>query len=191
MLLQFNGYHGTNLSAAKQIISSNYELSVGDDEWLGDGVYFFIKGISSTPEVQAEKWAIAHSWDNTRKARRYKRFCVLSSVIQVEEENFLDLTNEDGVEILSYLFDKFEKKLKKLGKGFKPVDGLLINLAVGEGILPIEVVKGNFYIKFAKERIKRINLRTSNSTICTVYNPIKNIISSNIIKIGDIKDETK
>ena len=54
-------------------------------------------------------------------------------------------------------------------------DGLILNLARGEGFLPLEVVKGNFYIKFAQERIERINLRTSNCTICTVYNPNKNI----------------
>jgi hypothetical protein len=191
MLLQFNGFHGTSTSAAKQIVSSNYEASVGDDEWLGNGVYFFVNGISSKPEEQAKKWSIAEAWDKDKQVYKYKNYCVINSVIEVDEENFIDLTKEEGVEILTYLAECFEKKLKKIGKRFNPVDGLLINLAREEGILPIDVVKGNFYIKFAKERIKRITLRTSNCTICTVYEPSKNITNSNIIEIGDIKDETK
>lgn len=40
MILQFTGYHGTNLNAARKIVSSNYEISIGDDEWMGNGVYF-------------------------------------------------------------------------------------------------------------------------------------------------------
>jgi hypothetical protein len=191
MLLQFNGFHGTSVSAAKQIVSSNYESSIGDDEWLGNGVYFFVSGISSKPEEQAKKWAIAEAWDKDKQVYKYKNYCVINSVIEVEEDNFIDLTKEEGVEILTYLAECFEKKLNKISKRFKAVDGLLINLAREEGILPIDVVKGNFYIKFAKERIKRITLRTSNCTICTVYEPTKNITNSNIIEIGDIKDETK
>ncbi len=191
MLLQFNGFHGTSVSAAKQIVSSNYEASIGDDEWLGNGVYFFVSGISSKPEEQAKKWSIAEAWDKDKQVYKYKNYCVINSVVEVKEENFLDLTKEEGVEILTYLAECFEKKLKKIGKRFNPVDGLLINLAREEGILPIDIVKGNFYIKFAKERIKRITLRTSNCTICTVYEPSKNITNSSIIEIGDIKDETK
>lgn len=191
MLLQFNGFHGTNVSAAKQIVSSNYEASIGDDEWLGNGVYFFVSGISSKPDEQAKKWAIAEAWDRDKQVYKYKSYCVINSVIEVEEDNFLDLTKEEGVELLTYLTECFEKKLNKIRKIFKPVDGILINLAREEGILPIDVVKGNFYIKFAKERMKKITLRTSNCTICTVYEPTKNITNSNIIAIGDIKDETK
>ncbi len=191
MLLQFNGYHGTSLDAAKKIVGANYESSIGDDEWLGNGVYFFTKGISSKPEEQAKKWAIAQSWDNERRIYKYKEYCVIDSLIEVDEDNFLDLTKEEGVEVLSYLTECFENKISKLKRSLKAIDGLLINLAREEGILPIDAVKGNFYIKFAKERIKNITLRTSNCTVCTVFEPTKNITNSNILEIGDIKDETK
>ncbi|GET30017.1 hypothetical protein [Prolixibacter sp. SD074] len=63
----FTGHHGTSHRSAKLIIKSNFELSIGDDEWLGNGVYFFIKGISSKPDEQAKKWAIAHAWDKIEK----------------------------------------------------------------------------------------------------------------------------
>ena len=79
----------------------------------------------------------------------------------------------------------------RLNKRFKFIDGLVINFAVNEGLLPIEVVKGNFYIKFAKERIRGLNLRTPNCTICTVLNPNKNITENYIQSTGDIGNETK
>ena len=189
MILQFNGYHGTDLNAARQIVSSNYQICIGDDEWMGNGVYFFASGLSTKPEEQAKKWAITNSWNKEKREYQYKSYCIIHSIIEVEEDNFLDLTSEDGIKLLSYLYDSFERKIKKLNVGFKPMDGLLINLARGEGILPIDVVKGNFYIKFAKERTKRITLRTANSTVFTVYKPNDNVISSKIIEIGDIKDE--
>ena len=187
MVLSIEGHHGTSVESATKILTSNYELSIGDDEWLGDGVYFFINGVSSKTSDLAQKWAISQSWDNDKKLLKYNEYCVIQSNIEVEESEFLDLTIEDGVEILEYLVDRYKEKINSFGKKIRFIDGLILNLARGEGILPLEVVKGNFYIKFAKERIERINLRTNNCTICTVYNPSKNIVSNSIIKTGHIK----
>ena len=187
MVFTFDGFHGTSFDSAKKILSNNYELSIGDDEWLGDGVYFFVSGVSTKISELAEKWAITQSWDNEKKIYKYKDYCVLYSNIQVKDSEYLDLTIEDGVEILSYLVERYKDKIETIGKKMKFYDGLILNFARGEGFLPLEVVKGNFYIKFAQERIERINLRTSNCTICTVYNPNKNIISNSIKITGQIK----
>jgi hypothetical protein len=146
MSISFDGFHGTSLKSAKEILKSNFELSIGDIEWLGNGVYFFIIGISSKPEEQAEKWAIAQSWDNISQNYGYNNYCVLKSKIVVEENKFLDLTHEDGLEILEYLVAKFESKIKTLGKKLDYLDGFLINLAREEGIFEIDAIKGNFYI---------------------------------------------
>lgn len=185
--LTFNGYHGTSRKAAMQIVSANYEFSIGDKEWLGDGVYFFIEGLNSNPNSQAEEWAKAQSWDKNLKLNKYNEYCVLQTLIQVSDENLLDLNKEEGIEILEYLYERFEKKINTLKKRLEPIDGLLINLAIKEDVLPIDVVKGNFYIKFARERIKRINLRTPNSTICSVVNPQKCLSDTKIIKSGEVK----
>lgn len=190
MSVSFEGFHGTSLKSAKEILKSNFELSIGDVEWLGNGVYFFITGISSKPEEQAEKWAIAQSWDNNSQNYKYNNYCVLKAKTVVEENKFLDLTHEDGLEILEYLVVKFENKIKTLGKKLDYLDGFLINLAREEGIFEIDAIKGNFYIKFADERIKRINLRTNNCTICTVYKPIDNLKEITVLKTGKIKNET-
>lgn len=186
MVYQINGFHGTSLKSAKLIVESNFELSIGDKEWLGDGVYFFISGISSKPEKQAEDWAKVQAWDNLLKKNKYERYSVIKSIIDVEEEKFLDLTMEEGVEILKYLINKFENKIKTLKRNLKFIDGLVINHARKEGILDIDVVKGNFYIKFARERIYGINQRTNNCTICTVFEPNKNLSETKILKTGDV-----
>jgi len=184
------GYHGTSVDSAIEIIKSNYKQSCGNKEWLGDGVYFFINGISSKPDEQAKEWAIAQAWDNNRKEYVYNRYCIIKTKINVEEENLLDLTKEDGIEVLNYLIESYENVIKREKRNIKYAEGLIINLARSEGILPIDVIKGNFYIKFAKERIKNINLRTNNCTICAVFEPSKNITKNNIIKTGEINYET-
>lgn len=182
-IVKFDGYHGTSYKNASIIVESDYKRSLGDDEWLGDGVYFFINGLSTKPKEQAKKWAIAQAWDKTRKKHSYKEYGIIKSVIEVDEDNFLDLTNEEGIEFLQYLIKRFRNKLNNK---FKNLEGSIINLARGEKFALIDVVKGNFYIKFAEERKKNINLRTNNCTICTVYDVKSVIQSKQIVNFGYI-----
>jgi hypothetical protein len=88
-------------------------------------------------------------------------------------------------DLVSLFFDTIKKSKKnQKNKEWEFYDGELINMARKANNFPfdIEVVKGNYYIKFKEERIKGINLRTSNCTICTVYNPYKNIKSKNQVE---------
>lgn len=82
------GFHGTSIDSAKEILKSNYELSIGDNHWMGNGVYFFIEGISSKPDEQSKKWAKAQSWDKLEKKLKYKFYCIIKSEISVTEENY-------------------------------------------------------------------------------------------------------
>jgi hypothetical protein len=177
MTQKFEGFHGTSPEASAEILESNFEQSLGHKHWIGDGAYFFISGISRTPDEQAKKWSIAESWDRSKRQYKYKRYSVIKSDITVEQDNFLDLTTADGVEIIEYLMEKYRATIVKY-KNLHFYDGLLLNLARQEGILMYDVVKGNFYIKFAKEKIENINLRISNCTICAVINVEKCISNS-------------
>lgn len=187
MIVTIEGHHGTSHESATLIQKSNYELSVGDKEWLGDGVYFFIEGLSSKTVDLAEKWAIANAWDNNTRNYKYYDYCILKSIIESHDDNILDLTIEEGLEVYEYLIEKYKSKIASIGKRLNYLDGLIINAARGEGILPIDIVIGNFYIKFTKERINAINLRINNCTVCTVFDPVKNIVSTTIVKMGRIK----
>ena len=188
-VITIKGYHGTDINSCEAILESNYKISEGDQHWLGEGVYFFIEGLSTDTINLAKKWAIAEAWDNDNKKYKYTELAVIESLIEVEEDKILDLTTEDGVKILSDLVSLFFDTIKKRKKNQKNkewefYDGELINMARKANNFPfdIEVVKGNYYIKFKEERIKGINLRTSNCTICTVYNPYKNIKSKNQVE---------
>lgn len=186
-LLSIVGHHGTSDESARAITKNNFNTSKGDREWLGDGVYFFVKGISSKTVDLASRWAVAEAWNRQERKYNYNSIGIIESVIEVKQSEFLDLTIEDGVEILNYLIEKYELKMASICKKLNYADGYLINMARKERILPLEVVKGNFYIKFERERILRLNLRTNNCTICAVYKPSKTIKESSIIKIGSIK----
>ena len=189
-IISFRGHHGTDTESCKNILNSNYKISHGADHWLGDGVYFFVEGISTEPMELAEKWAIAQSWDKDKKSYTYSDYSVLESIIEVEKDRFLDLTEPIGASFLFFLADQFKEKIKNRKRNRKKSltydDGALINLARKLELFPFEVVKGSFYIKFKNERINDINLRTNNSTICVVFDHQKNIIDTKEIKQGKI-----
>lgn len=147
---------------------------------------FLLKELVKYQE-QAEQWAIAQAWNPKVNDYRYSNVSVIKSDIIVEEDNFLDLTVSDGVDVLLYILEQHEKKILSIGKSLSYLDGLIINFARGEGLLDVDVVKGNFYIKFAKERVYKINLRTSNCTICSVFDTKKNLSNNTIISNKKIK----
>lgn len=183
---RIEGFHGTSFENAEKVILQDFNPSVGDKEWLGDGVYFFTRGINDNPSNQAEKWSIAQSWDNNKKEYRYKKYAVLKCHIEVDDDNFLDLTTSDGVEVLDYIIEHHMAKMKEIGKKFTYIDGFVINFAREEGLIPVEVAKGNFYIKFTKERVRGLNRRTPNCTICSVYKPKKLIKQKHLLLTNEI-----
>lgn len=190
MKVKIDGFHGTDVKNVNGILQNGFNPSVGNKEWLGTGVYFFVKGINENPEIQAEQWAIVSSWNKLKKQYKYDEYAVLHGVIEVDEKKFLDLTVADGVKILDYIQEKYSYKLAELGKRLLPVDGYLINFVRGEHLFDIEVVKGNMYIKLKKEeRILKILRRTPNCTICSVYAPKNNIVGTDVIKKGRINYE--
>lgn len=186
-MISIVGFHGTSFENAIEIAKGDFVISRGNTEWIGDGAYFFIEGISKVPREQAEQWAIAQAWNPKENDYRYNHVSVIKSDIVVEESNFLDLTVSDGVDVLLYILEKHEEKILSIGKSLSYLDGLIINFVRGEGLLDIDVVKGNFYIKFAKERVYKINLRTSNCTICSVFDTKKNLSNNTIISNKKIK----
>lgn len=187
MNVRIDGFHGTDMKHVDSIIHNGFRSSVGNKEWLGDGTYFFVKGINKNPDIQAEQWAIISSWNKKKKKNDYDAYAVLHGVIEVDENKYLDLTEPDGVAILNYIQEKYTDKLAEIGKTLNSIDGYLINFARGEKLIDLEVVKGNFYIKLRKEdRILKLSRRTPNCTICSVYSPQDHITDIKVVKEGRI-----
>jgi len=180
-MVKIIGFHGTDSKNVSKIRAHNFRLSLGDKEWLGDGVYFFVDGICHpSPKGNAVKWAIAESWDKTTKRNKYSEYSVLEVEIEEKEEYILDLCTVEGMKIYNYLRNKYIEKIVQAGVKLKRPrfrDGEIINAARNNKIFPINIVKGNFYIKFASERIFDISFRIPNTTIIAVndVNTIKKI----------------
>lgn len=107
-----------------------------------------------------------------RAKKSQSQFCsLLSSVIDTDDDDMLDLTTYEGIRILNYIQRKCAQKLATIGKGIGYVDGYIINYGREEIGLNYSVVKGNEYIQLEEEdRRYNIRRRTPNCTICAVYN---------------------
>ena len=174
--MNIKAFHGTLQVRAKQIVVEGYKSSGGNVHWLGDGVYFFIEGVGYAPDKAAELWA------EYRAKKSHTQFCsLLSSTIDVEYDDVLDLTTYEGIRILNYIQRKCAQKLAAIGKGIGYVDGYVINYGREEVGLNLAVVKGNEYIQLEEEdRQYNIRRRTPNCTICAVYD--KEMIKNTIIE---------
>jgi len=187
--LKFEVFHGTKHENFNSIKERGFKSSVGPEheQWLGDGIYFFTKGIPPEPEISAEKWAIAEAWDKKSKRYFYRKYCVIKTFAYCEIPKFLDLTDVEGIEVFNYLRDEYLKSLRKLNlkldKGdFK--DGHIINTAIDTTGIKIDIVKGNFFIKFKEERIWNAQFKTPNCTILVVRNV--NCIDKELIQVHKI-----
>ena len=194
MEVNLKGFHGTDKANVSSILDEGFIPSKGDKHWLGDGSYFFLEGLNRFPENQAKQWAIVEAWDSKTKSNRYLSYAVIECSIQTDDEHFLDLTKPEGIEILDYIQEQCYSKLKGLrNERIQYVEGFLINFARIKNLCPIDVAKGNFYIKLKPEdrKLKNVSWRTANSTICAVFSSKKNITNMNIVKEGDFSNETK
>lgn len=192
--INLDAFHGTDSKFSSKIQTNNFTESTGDHHWLGDGVYFFVQGnIPPSPDVSAEKWAIAQAWNSDIKSYEYRKFSVIYANIEVDEKYLLDLTTFEGMTVYNYLRDKFVAYLAKLKLRLKHddefKDGHIINDARTNQNLRIDVVKGDFYVKFASERKQNVRFRIPNITMAAAFN-VSDCIDIKKIKVhktGEIR----
>lgn len=184
-IVEIEGFHGTSKELANTILRSGYKSSVGDEHWIGDGVYFFVDDIGSGQQ-NAKDWAIYKAWNKKLGCNDYPYYGVIKSAIEVEDKAFLDLTTHDGVEVFDYIVDKCSAKLAEIGKNKRFIDGYVINFGRNELKIPIDVVKANEYIRLKRtDRMFGIKRRTPNCTICAVAN-LATISKSELSLIGRV-----
>ena len=99
----YTGYHGTTISRGESILKNKYYfVSYKEDEWLGNGVYFFEKDINQAV-------------DFCTKARRYDDYIILKS--KIEAEICIDLDRLETMTILDKIAKKINKRYKNLTNG--------------------------------------------------------------------------
>lgn len=106
----FYAYHGTTLSAAKEILASK-KFDLGkqrDDHWLGQGSYFF-----------REDWESAKIWASTKIANvpelNDETPCVIETKVDATSNNFLNLDSRSGMK----RFERYLSDLKQNGFGIR------------------------------------------------------------------------
>lgn len=83
------GYHGTSKRSAVSILLDGYNISTGDTQWLGDGIYFYYD------------YSSALDW-----AKRFNpgaEIAVLHSVITVAKNEVIDFDSEDGRNMMYWI----------------------------------------------------------------------------------------
>ncbi len=182
-MAQFEAYHGTSNDAAISIREEGFLMSKSEGEWLGDGVYFFLGGISD-PKEDAEGWAICNSWDNKTKRNKYEIFAVIESILRVEDDNLIDLDNVDDLCFFNEFRESFNEKIRRAGKNYgKYADGYVLNEMSN---VDVKVVKARKYVKLKPDdRILDIRGSAPNCTICSVRDS-NCITNTRIVKTGRV-----
>ena len=188
--MSFIGHHGTNADNISSIVDVNFIESDGREHWFGKGAYFFINGVNSQDTITlAQKWAIDQSWDNQNLKYTYIKYAVIEAEIVVNSKNLLDLTTTEGLQLFNQFREMVLNNILAAKKKLKRDD--LRDYDVFQMIknnLPVEVVKGNVYIKFAESRKARILSNVPNCTILCADNCKRNVNKDSIKEVfkGDI-----
>lgn len=163
------GYHGTSKEATESILVNHFQVSRGNDHWLGEGAYFFEDGISNGQE-NAVEWAKVSAWDNAQRKNSYNYFSVISASISLER--LWNLTSEEGL----FLFEHSRKELAQRGaQPCKQTSGRQFDNAVIEfaaKLLNFDGIKSWFHIKLtASDRKFRVQSGIPNVTVLCVRDP--------------------
>lgn len=76
------GYHGTTEEESQKILESNYFVpSEGEDNWLGNGIYFY----SNLND--------AYEWEKSE--------VILHTIIKINRDEFLDIDTNEGKQVFN------------------------------------------------------------------------------------------
>lgn len=124
------GYHGTNSKCAQQILQSQlFRKSSDDEEWLGEGAYFF-----ENDKQQAVYYA--------KKAKKIIDYKVIS--VNIQTNSLLDLIDTETYEAFQQfaymLKDRYKKRKDK--KPRQLMNSVVLNAMYK--LKPYEVVRAAF-----------------------------------------------
>ena len=162
--ISIEAYHGTSGEAAHSILSTSFNESVRQNEWLGHGIYFFVNGISD-PLQNSIEWATAQAG----KDAAGKKIAVLKSFVDVDQDRLLDITDNEGLSFFNDIKeDLFEKIFGNLSLKIpsNQHNCILFNFMVHT--LDAHAVKHNLYIKSVRERKLRLQLNVPNTTVLCI-----------------------
>lgn len=86
------GYHGTSNTAADNIMKTGqFAKSMGDRQWLGDGIYFY------------DNLEDAYNWHNIQTGEAAE--AIIHAVIKIKDNEYLYLNSEEGAKLIDGVID--------------------------------------------------------------------------------------
>jgi hypothetical protein len=106
------GFHGTNIAAAKSILSTGFLVSSNSYDWLGRGVYFWQESSSRAKAWAQQKWA--DQW----------------AVVEVEIDiaDCMDLLEGDWFSLINSAYDEVVGSFRSAGRDLPRQSGLVHGL---------------------------------------------------------------
>lgn len=176
------GYHGTAFDCGDDIISQKKFLpSRGDEEWLGEGVYFF-------QYITDAKW-----WCTTVKS--LDQYYILVAPLECDSKYVLDLDDPQDFGRFQEYARKIENRYQKCSDGTirRVYNSVVIKqiqaTARLKGLRPFEIITGSFdeNRSFALLRDKRFNLKPKQIQYCVCnHSCIQGIsVEEKVVKNGE------
>lgn len=171
MAYQFVGYHGTDARNVSLIKQDNFNKSIADNDWLGHGVYFFVKGISC-PIANASEWA-----KNQAFKQQYQEYVVLKA--DIVGLRLLDTTTLDGLKAFNDVRNSLIKKHNSYFQSSRKIyedDRFMWNMVAK--FLKLDIIIHNLYIKDDIQRRQKIASNVPNTTVMCIKEPSSIIVDS-------------
>jgi len=158
-LKEIIGYHGTKKKLAKSICQNNFVINKDLDNklYLGAGIYFF--HICE----DAIDWNIKNFKSVLNRLPNFKelikKYTVIESRIQVNENEILDLDERENLYKLEKLVELFEKQLENNleYKTAKYKTTAIINLLYKNGYMNSKVLSKTFIGKFSPVYLEKFD----------------------------------
>ncbi|HIE5973551.1 TPA: hypothetical protein ACXNXU_000880 [Proteus mirabilis] len=178
---KFICYHGTTQDAIQSIMNKGFKLSSSNEDWLGHGVYFFIRGISN-PLKNATEWA--------KNKNKNKNICVIKATVKLNEFEILDLRTTKGQKDYNKYREKivheyYDDLLIRRDLNIKKRKDMRVDDCIINSILLYKIkykaIIHNVYIKNSLQRNLVLESSYPNSTVLCV-NDLSKIEITDIIK---------
>lgn len=169
--MYLTGYHGTKKELADSIINSkSFLLSKGDEQWLGDGIYFY-------PD-----FGDAFNWKYDEKEAAVES--VIHVIVKINDDEYLDLDDDDAKRMFSSLLDELAKSADVKPTGIQKNQNAVCK-AIWEKTPKLRLMMASF----PREKTKypaMIDTREKRKEFCVRDNSC--IVYMNKIERGEIHD---
>ena len=141
MVVEFTGYHGTDLNSGTEIHDCQcFRESHGEDEWLGRGIYFFVRNA-----FFAEWWA--------KDYKHFTQYMILETKIDAEEDKILDVSDPTTLEeVDKWVAALTNKRRHSKSYANKEINDNLVMNYIYNNIKKFDVALGIF--PFEKKKFK-------------------------------------